>query len=130
MPILTKDAILNAQDRQIEKVPVPEWGGEVCVRSLSGAERDAFEAGCSDGKGRMTLDNFRARLLVRAVCDENGAPLFNPKGEDLIRLGQKSAKAMDRVFAKAKELSGFSKDDIEEYVKNSESDPTSASATA
>lgn len=123
LPVLDRDAILGLTDRQIEKVPVPEWSGSVFVRSLMAEERDEFEAGCSDGKGKMTLQNFRARLLVMAICDQAGNPIFSKK-IDVLALGRKSAKAVDRIFAKAKELSGFSKEDLEEYVKNSESDPT------
>jgi hypothetical protein len=41
---LTRDAILQAPDLQGEDVAVPEWGGTVRVRGLSGAQRDAYEA--------------------------------------------------------------------------------------
>ena len=34
--LLTRDAILAAADIQTETVPVPEWGGEVAVRPLTG----------------------------------------------------------------------------------------------
>ena len=45
MPILNKAAILAAEDLKTETVAVPEWGGEVRVRTLTGTERDAFESG-------------------------------------------------------------------------------------
>lgn len=35
MTILTKQAILTAQDLKTEDVAVPEWGGEVRVRTLN-----------------------------------------------------------------------------------------------
>ena len=38
--ILDRASILGSDDREIERVPVPEWGGFVFVRNLSGAERD------------------------------------------------------------------------------------------
>ena len=41
---LTRDAILQATDLTFEDVAVPEWGGVVRVRGLTGTERDAFEA--------------------------------------------------------------------------------------
>ncbi len=44
MGLLTKDDILGADDLATEDVEVPEWGGCVRVRALTGTERDAFEA--------------------------------------------------------------------------------------
>ena len=43
MNILSKDAILAADDLPRETVHVPEWGGDVYVRTMSGTDRDAFE---------------------------------------------------------------------------------------
>ena len=44
MTILTRDQILQANDLVTETVEVPEWGGSVFVKSLTGVERDQFEA--------------------------------------------------------------------------------------
>ena len=41
---LNREAILAAEDLPRELVEVPEWGGAVYVRALTGAERDQFEA--------------------------------------------------------------------------------------
>ena len=43
MNILSKEAILAADDLPREIVSVPEWGGQVCVRTMTGTDRDAFE---------------------------------------------------------------------------------------
>jgi hypothetical protein len=37
--MLDRKSILDRNDSKIEEVPVPEWGGSVYVRVLSGAER-------------------------------------------------------------------------------------------
>ena len=37
--MLTRDAILNAADLKTEAVPVPEWGGDVLVRGLTGVSQ-------------------------------------------------------------------------------------------
>jgi len=52
MGLLTRDAILEAQDLQHEEVYIPEWGGSVRVRTLTGAERDAFEQSIVDQRAR------------------------------------------------------------------------------
>jgi hypothetical protein len=121
MPVLNREAILAAQDITIQVVSVVEWGGDVRVRSLSGAERDAFEAslaGDSAGKDRKAnLENLRARLVVRCAVDETGARLFADADADA--LGTKSAAALDCLFEVAQALSGLSNKDVDALAKNS-----------
>lgn len=54
MTLLSKSAILAADDLKTEDVDVPECGCTERVRAFSGRERDAFEASLvrSDGKDR------------------------------------------------------------------------------
>lgn len=118
-PLLGRDAILQADDLSWEDVEVPEWGGMVRVRGLTGAERDAFEAEMVEQRGkkvRMDMQNFRAKLVVRSVVDEEGKRLFSDK--DAPQLGQKSAAALQRVFEVAQRLSGLSDTDVGELVGN------------
>jgi len=113
---LTADDILAADDRLFEDVPVPEWGGVVRVRGLSGAERDKFEASILDSKGRVRARNVRAKLAQLCMVDESGRPLF---AEDQIdALGRKSAAALSRVFDVAQRLSGLTDQDMEELEGN------------
>ena len=35
---LSRDEILGAEDRPVDEVPVPEWGGDVRVMMLDGAD--------------------------------------------------------------------------------------------
>ena len=130
MALLTRDDILNASDLARERVEVPEWGGAVLVRALTGRERDAYEAGIvhPDGrKMRYTLTNMRARLVSLSVIDEAGARLFSDS--DIELLGRKSAAALERVFEVAQRLSGLSEKDVDELAKNSESDPSDDSGS-
>lgn len=119
MGYLTREAILQADDLPMEDVEVPEWGGTVRVRGLTGSERDAFESEIVQLKGKkasINMQNFRAKLVVRSVVDENGKPLFSH--QDVRLLGQKSAAALQRVFEVAQRLSGLSETDVEELVGN------------
>ncbi len=121
---LTRDMIMAAEDLPMERVEVPEWDGFVYVRTITGVERDRYENGCFAGKGKKRewgLRNVRARLAVLSVCDETGAPLFTDN--DAAALGEKGAKALDRVFDVAQRLSGLSDEDVEELAKNSETTP-------
>jgi len=123
MAFLTREQILTAQDLKKEKVEVPEWGGDLFVISLTGKERDKFEDSIFQTKGKKLERNFanlRAKLVSLTACDENGKLLFTPA--DINALGEKSAAALDRVFTISQKLSGLTKEDIDELVKNSESD--------
>ena len=131
MSLLSKTAILAAQDLQTEDVEVPEWGGAVRVRSFTGRERDAFEASMVRGDGRdrkVDLTNMRARLVGLTVIDETGQRLFTDDEVDL--LGAKSGAALDRVFAVAQKLNGLSGADEEELSKNSSGVPSAVSISA
>ena len=115
--MLTRDQILKAKDLTKEKVEVPEWGGFVYVRVMTGRERDSFEQGLLLGKGKVNLENVRARLCALTVVDETGARLF--KDKDVTELGNKSAAALDRVYEVAQRLNRISGEDVEELEKNS-----------
>jgi len=126
--LLSREEILQAQDLPIEEVEVPEWGGSVLVRGLTGAERDAFEQsimppdqmnGKKKGKRvKPDLRNFRAKLVSLCVVDEQGNRLF--KSEDVEVLGKKLGVALQRVFEVAQRLSGLDEETEEEFEGNSE----------
>lgn len=132
MGLLSKEQIWAAGDLVTKDVPVPEWGGEVRLRSLTGAERDQYEAdSIKTGKGgrrEHNLSNLRARLIALCAIDDNGNPLFT-RG-DVMRLGQKSALALERLFDEATKLNGMSDEDVEELAGNSESGQSDSSTSA
>ena len=118
--MLSRDDILGSDDLARELVETPEWGGEVYVRCLTGAERDRFEADMlqdEETDSRKRFYNLRARLVVLAVCDDHNLPLFMLN--DVEALGRKSAKVLDRLFSVAQRLSGMTKEDVEALTKNS-----------
>lgn len=123
--MLTKEQILQANDLPKELVKVPEWDGEVYVRTMTGAERDAFEQSLIISKGKIDLVNVRAKLCALAICDENGNRLFSDL--EIEQLGQKSAVALDRIFEVTQRLNKIGTEDIEELEKNSSSIPSNSS---
>lgn len=118
MALLNKNQILTAQDLKTVDVSVPEWGGEVRVKTLTGTERDQYEADSVKIKGnrREMTGNLRARLIAMCAVDENGQLMFTRA--DVMKLGQKSAPALERVFEAAANLNGMSEDDVEELAGN------------
>lgn len=128
--MLSRDDILGADDLARELVAVPEWGGDLYVRCLTGAERDRFEAEMladEEDDQRKRFFNLRARLVVLAVCDEHNLPLFMLN--DVEALGRKSAKVLDRLFSVAQRLSGMTREDVEALTKNSVTIPPDASGS-
>lgn len=120
MTLLTKDAILSVDDMTHEDVAVPEWGGTVRVKSMTGYERDAWERSVSsieDGQVVPDTRNARAKLAARVLVDEDGRRLFSD--EEVMMLSAKSAKPLDRIFDVASRLSGLGKQAEADAVKNS-----------
>jgi hypothetical protein len=112
---LNRDAILSADEScLLECIEVPEWGGDVYIRVMSGAERDALEAEMTGEK--KNLANFRARFAVKVLADETGKRLFSDK--DAEALGRKSGLALDRVLKDGLKINGFDKAEIDTLEKN------------
>lgn len=129
--ILSRDQILSAQDIPTETVSVPEWGGEVIVRGMTGTDRDAFEASVvsmRDGAAKVDMHNMRAKLVATCVIGEDGARMFTD--EDVLELGKKSAQAINRVFEVAQRLSGLTKEDVTALGKASASGANAGSGSA
>lgn len=130
--LLSKEDILKRTDLETEEVEVPEWGGTVLVRALSGTERDAYEASCMSDRGKQgmvrNLANVRAKLVVRSLVDEDGKRLFTDG--DAAALGETSAAVLDRLFEVAARLSRMNDEDIEELGKGSGPIPADGSVSS
>lgn len=117
MTLLSKDAILGADDLPTRDITVPEWGGDVRVRGLTGRERDRFEmsiaAAQKGGSGEVDL---RAPIVGRCLVDEEGNRLFTDK--ELGRLAAKSGAVLDRLFDVVRQMSGMDAGQVEADVEN------------
>ena len=115
MTLLNRDSILTADDLPFEDVECPEWGGTVRIRTLTGTERDAFEAEVAGGE-KTDYTNVRAKLIARSAIDENGERIFSDA--DITKLGKKSALALTRCFKVAQRLSGLTEDEVEQLAED------------
>ena len=133
MAVLTRSQILEVKDfPEAVRVSVPEWGGDVLIRSMSASERDMYEqdlvaARVGNKDTGVKVTNVRARLLAFVIVDEEGNLLFSE--DDIVALGKKSIVAVDRVFAKAQNMNALTQADVEALEKNSESDQTDSSSS-
>jgi len=119
---------LLLQKEELEKVKVDLGKGEfVYVRQMTGRERDNFEQSLikenKDLKGNVTgydraLGDFRAKLAVVTVCDEEGKALFLPSDYSLLSQNM-SAKRLELIVNAAQKLNAISEEDKEALVKNS-----------
>lgn len=115
--VLDRSAILAVSDIQTRTVAVPEWGGDVLVRGMTGLERDQYETSILDQRGKkakVDLLNARARLASMTIVDEKGDRVFTDA--DVVALGKKSAAALDRIYDVAAALSGISDDDLDDLL--------------
>jgi len=115
--MLTKDAILAANDLPYEDVEVPEWGGAVRIKTITAAERDAWESTWTTGEGderRQNLDNWRARLVALCLVNDKGERLF----ADAAELGRKSNAVIRRLYDVARRVNGMNEKSLDSAEKN------------
>lgn len=116
--LLSKSAILAADDLRHEDVAVPQWGGSVRVRCMTGTERDQFRSSIS-AEGGIPVGQFAAALLVACLVDADGNRLFS--ADDMAAMQAKCAAALDAPATVAMRLNGLGGGAVEAAVKNSES---------
>jgi hypothetical protein len=137
--VLSRDAILRADDIVTEWVSVREWAPPgatnpeaygVYVRGMTAGERDALESSMLTNKGQPNterLAQFRSRLLILSVVDEAGRKVF--QAGDVRAVSQKSMAAVERVLDVARRLSGMTEEDVEELTGNSDGQDDESSST-
>ncbi len=121
MRVLSRDEFKSASEMSPVPVPLPECGEDAgyYVGMMSGRERGEIERQFSGSKPTDDPSGFRVAVLVRSVCDAQGKRLFT--AADAAWLAERAAGALERLFEAACKLNGYSKADVEDLEKNSES---------
>lgn len=124
MALMDRKKLLAKRELKVEKVEL--FGGEfVYVRQMTGRERDRWEISLMrEGRDeddnvimKQSLEDFRAKLAVNTVCDENGNLLLKP--EDVNTLSQNMTGAeLLKIANKAQELNKITEADKKKLVKN------------
>lgn len=114
MTLLTKDAILNADDVRTKTVFVKEWGGDVTIKSMSAERHAMFEELSKDQTYRDSLAFYAASIIV----DEDGKPMFDSI-DDIKKLSGKSNTALITILNAGIELNGITSEDLESTAKKS-----------
>ncbi|NBW14405.1 MAG: hypothetical protein EBR82_41045 [Caulobacteraceae bacterium] len=125
MSVDFRKRLLGANDIKVQPIEVPEWGGTWYVRVLSGRDREAFEEALS---AEQRMKNFRIRFLILAICDENGAKVFDQSDVDF--LGDRNSVVINRVFEQAWTINAFTKEAVDALGEDSPADPSGDSSSA
>lgn len=103
MSILTREAIFAAQDLRTQVIHIPEWDGDVRIRSLNFSDcahlREVTE---------KTPELFAASLVAISVVDEQGGNLFTT--DDVPMLNRKNMRAVTRIAEAAAILNALAVD--------------------
>ena len=114
---LTVAEIRAVEDRKLEMVDIPEWGGAVYLRPMSGVERDEMEGlaiRIDDATERgQAIKKF---FVLELVVNEDGEKLF--KEEDWVWLMKKSSSAILKIVRHVREDNGLGPQAAEETAKN------------
>lgn len=129
MAELTREQLLAKEDLGVEKVVFEDSDDFVYVRMMNGRERDRFEQSMlrekKDKKGRISydraLEDYRAKLAVNTVCNENGENTFEPEDYELLSTNM-SAFRLEQIVNVAQRLNKITQEDKDELIKNSEGD--------
>lgn len=105
MKILSFDDIKDVNDADTIPVEVPEWGGVVLVRGMTGGERAEFE---DDVQHDRSLKHLKVDLIIKCCINEDGTRVFKPTNKSMLL--DKSSTAIEKVFNKIFELSGLNKE--------------------
>ena len=134
--LMSRAAILQAQDigyEDIDLSDIPGWG-VVRIKDLTAAERDSLEGSLvkevrtkAGVRREVKFDNVRAAYCAATICDEALQPVFFR--DDVLLLGAKSARALDRIFARVQARNGLSDKDVETLIEDFESAQADASPT-
>lgn len=118
---LTREQIIEAQDRDRETVATPEWGepGQVLVQVMSGIARDQFDRFAMEMKqddGTLDTTGMRVKLCQLCIVDEEGNQLFAEA--DIPILAQKNGDVLTRIFLVAQRLNKLTQEDLGEIEGN------------
>ena len=121
---LSREKLLEKEELEVVEVDLGK-GEFVCVRQMTGRERDQFEKSLmketKDKKGNVGYDrnlgDFRAKLAVNTVCDEEGKLVFRPQDYETLSVNI-SALRLEKIVNEAQKLNAITEEDKEELVKN------------
>jgi len=127
MGLLNRKQLLTKEKLEIVKVDLGK-DNFIYVKEMTAGEKDRFEQSLlkqvKDNKGvvigfESVTENYRAKLFVVTVCDENGKLLLAAGDYPLLSASMSAAK-LEKIVNAAQKLNAITEEDKEELVKNLE----------
>ena len=114
--ITSANAILTRDDFHYEEIEVPEWGGSLRLKSLSGGERSKIIKLSQQQKD--TADGVFEQCIILSAVDGEGRRIFEDDEATRKVLQSKDAGVTRRIGQKVLEISGLSREAQEKAEKN------------
>jgi len=131
---LTFAQIIEADDIEMRRVPVPEWGGAIYMKSMTGQDRDNYiglvqarMVGSGDDRKISDYSGLSSHLLQKCMAKKDGSPLFSPA--QVRDLQKKNSGVLNRLQTIAQEMNGLTDEEVEKYAGNLKKIPSSDDGT-
>jgi hypothetical protein len=121
VPYLSADDILKRDSFKYDELDVPEWGGTLRFRTISGADRDRWAAAYAKAQASDDLTAIvgaQARLISLSSCDAEGKRIFSDEQVSALNEGQSGA-VLQRVFTAISALNKIDTGALETEGKDS-----------
>jgi len=124
--LLDRKALLTKEKLEVVRVDLGK-DEFVYVKQMTGRERDNFEQSIlkknKDSKGvvigfETVTEDFRAKLAVVTLCDENGNLLLTQSDYPALSISMSAAR-LEKIVNAAQKLNAITEEDKEELIKNS-----------
>jgi len=112
-----KEKIKAADDISRQRIEVPEWGVELEVRSITGANRAKLLQETTDDEGKVIFGKLYPKLLIYSLYDpKTNELIFSEKDESWLM--EKNGTPIEKLVNLAMGFSGLSEGSIAKAEKN------------
>lgn len=119
--VLSAKDIQEVKDLKVELLDLPEWGGAVHVRELTGRTLFEFQM-LLPAEGEQVNPDALGKVAAMVLSDEDGKALFPMSSAPI--LGEKKFSALLKILEKALEVQGLTDDEENEIEGESTGDQT------
>jgi hypothetical protein len=114
--LLTREQILAARDVAARELDIPEWGGRIRLRAMTGVDRDeymtALAAAQKAGEEGQRWHRLMALLVVLCAVDADGNRIF--ERDDAESLAAKSAAVLERISGEIQAINALGEAQVEQ----------------
>jgi hypothetical protein len=119
MEFISREDLLALARTQtpVETLYIPELKKHICIKGLTGTQRDRWEESLVKGRGkkrRVDGSNIRARLAVQCIVHSETDRTRVYSDEDAAMLGHMPSNVLQVIYEACQRLSGTSDEDIDE----------------